>query len=261
MKNIQFDSNKKKDSKLIEVRRYNDEEASSSSSFITNRKRRSERFCLPPKMISNNKSSNTSVNVADWNGSKFVFEWHMRFVFLLLINLFEILYFVSSLKMKKIGQEHGAHWIIDYYIPITKQSDEKIFQACVRLYTAESFVYHLINTALRDNDSTKVDTLGAFCYLLFQFNFEQEFNDLKFSDRVYRGADLTSSILAEYERNIGNVCAWLGLTSTSRQRKIAESFFDSTVLLRSGTHFIINKVEQNSSSTNNIKTLIYLTIE
>ncbi|CAF1387742.1 unnamed protein product [Adineta steineri] len=50
-KNIQFDSNKKKDNKSMEIRRHNNEEASSSS-FITDRKRRSERFCLPPKMIS-----------------------------------------------------------------------------------------------------------------------------------------------------------------------------------------------------------------
>ncbi|CAF1069811.1 unnamed protein product [Adineta steineri] len=221
----------------MEGRRYNDEEASSSS--ITDRKRRSERFCLPPKMISNNKSSNTSVNVADWNGSKFVFEWHMRCQNLETLSFGDIMREALEgihIEGKKIGQEHG-------------------------LYTAESFVYRLINTALRDNDLTKVDTLGAFCYLLFQFNFAQEFNDLKFLGRVYRGATLSSSIVVEYERNIGNVCAWLSITSTSRQRKIAESFFDSIVLFRSGTDFIINKVEQNTSSTNNIKTLIYLTIE
>ncbi|CAF0846009.1 unnamed protein product [Adineta steineri] len=138
----------------MEIRRYNNEEASSSS-FITDRKRRSERFCLPPKMISNNKSSNTSVNVADWNGSKFVFEWQMRCQNLETLSFGDIMHEALEgiyIEGKKIGQEHEAQWIIDHYVPITKQSNKKIFQACVRLYTAESFVYRLINTALRDND-------------------------------------------------------------------------------------------------------------
>ncbi len=175
-------------------------------------------------------------------------------------------------------------------MPITKESFEKICQACIRIYTMESFVYRIVNKALRDNDLTKVDTIGSYCYLLFQFNFAQEFNDLKFKGRVYRCANLSSSIVAEYERNIGSLRSWLGLTSTSRQRQVAESFPDSTVLfiidiqdtahcsaraianlsmypyedevlIRSGTHFTINKVQQDSASTSQIKTLIHLTIE
>jgi hypothetical protein len=73
-KNIQFDANKK-DSKQTMVRRLDDTEASS----ITNRQRRTDRFCSTPKMISNNTNSNTSFSASDWNGSRFVFEWHMRF--------------------------------------------------------------------------------------------------------------------------------------------------------------------------------------
>ncbi|CAF1387761.1 unnamed protein product [Adineta steineri] len=131
---------------------------------------------------------------------------------------------------KKIGQEHEAQWIIDHYVPITKQLNEKIFQACVRLYTAESFVYRLINTALRYNDLTKVDTLGAFCYLLFQFNFAQEFNDLKFLGRVYRVLfiiDIDEDSAYSSARSIANLSMYP---------------HEDEVLLRSGTHFIINKV-------------------
>jgi hypothetical protein len=190
----------------------------------------------------------------------------------------------------QINYGYQAQWIFDYYIPITKESFEKIGQACIHIYTMESFVYRLVNMALRENDQSKVDTLGPFSYLLFQFYFAQEFKDLQFTGRVYRGANLSTSQIAEYEQAIGNVRSWLGLTSTTRQRQIAESFFNSTVLfiidiqesaylsartianlsmypyedevlVRAGSHFIINKVERNSSSTNNIKTLIYLTIE
>jgi len=182
--------------------------------------------------------------------------------------------------------DHGckAQWIIDNFMPITKESFENIIRGCIRLYTMESFVYRLVNMTLRENDLSKVDTLGPFCYLLFQFYFAQEFKDLKFSGRVYRGANLSPLMIEEYEKSVGNVRSWLGLTSTTQQRQIAESFIDSTVLfiidiqqsayvsarvianlsmypyedevlVRAGTHFTIDKVERN-----NIKTFIYLTI-
>jgi len=76
-KSVQIDTNNKKGSKPVEIRRCNDAETSST----TDRKRRSDRFCSTPKMISNNTNSNTPFGAADWNGSQFVFEWQMRFVF------------------------------------------------------------------------------------------------------------------------------------------------------------------------------------
>jgi hypothetical protein len=190
----------------------------------------------------------------------------------------------------QIGHECEAQWIIDHFRSVAKESFENICRACIRLYTMESFLYRLVNTALRDNDLSKVDTLGPFCYLIFQFYFAQEFKDLKFIGRVYRGANLSPSLVAEYEQAIGNVRSWLGLTSTTRQRQIAESFADSTVLfiidiqesaycsarvvanlsmypyedevlVRAGIHFTIDKIERNPSSKSHIRTFIYLTIE
>ncbi len=190
----------------------------------------------------------------------------------------------------QLGHRQESQWIVDHLLPVTKESFENICRACVRLYTMESFVYYLINTTLRENDLSKVDTLGPFCYILFQFNFASEFKDLQFSGRVYRGANLSSSQIAEYERAIGCIRSWLGFTSTSRQRQVAESFFGSTVLfiidiretatcaakriadlsiyphedevfIRAGRHFTINQVKRNELSKNGIKTLIYLTIE
>src|SRR4051794_13983238 len=93
----------------------------------------------------------------------------------------------------QIGYRYEAQWIVDHYMLITKESFENICRACIRLYTMESFLYRLVNMTLRDNDLSKVDTLGPFCYLLFQFYFAQEFKDLKFSGRVYRGANLSPS--------------------------------------------------------------------
>lgn len=129
-----------------------------------------------------------------------------------------------------IGHAKQAQWIVEYWMPVTKESLENICQACIRLYTMESFLYRLINTTLRNNDFSKINTLGPFCYLLFQFNFVPEYQNLRFSGRVYRSAELTSTMIKKYKQAVGKVRSWLGLTSTSRQRTIAESFCGSTVL-------------------------------
>src|SRR5205823_1254347 len=67
----------------------------------------------------------------------------------------------------QLGYKQESQWIIDQLSTVTKESFENICRACVRLYTMESFVYYLINKTLRENDLSKVDTLGPFCYILF----------------------------------------------------------------------------------------------
>jgi hypothetical protein len=64
---------------------------------------------------------------------------------------------------------------------------------------------------------------------IYYFNFAQVFNHLKFAGRVYRGANLSSSVVEVYQHTIGGTRSWLGLTSTTRQREIAERFLQSTV--------------------------------
>ncbi len=88
-KGIQFDGNNK-DSKRAEIRRLDHAEASST----INRRQRNDRFCSTPKMISDNKSSNTSFSTGDWMGSRFVFEWQMKFVLQLIHSFEKILSFV-----------------------------------------------------------------------------------------------------------------------------------------------------------------------
>ena len=46
-------------------------------------------------------------------------------------------------------------------------SKVKNLDCAARLYTAESFLYKLVNSSLRSNDMSKMDTLGPFCYLLY----------------------------------------------------------------------------------------------
>lgn len=184
------------------------------------------------------------------------------------------------------GPRQEADWIVSYLTPFIDKSFDQIGRACVRLYTMDTFVYPLLNKTLRDNDLSKVETLGPFCYLLFQFNFAEEFQPYRFVGRVYRGANLSPSQIDEYRETVDQVRSWLGFTSTSRQRLIAESFSQTNVLfvidilpsalcsaltiadvsmfphedevfIRAGQHFTIDRVEP----TNSQQTLIYLTVE
>ena len=49
----------------------------------------------------------------------------------------------------------------------TFKSKIDILNCLVSLYTAESFLYKLVNISLRNCDMTKVNTLGPFCWLLY----------------------------------------------------------------------------------------------
>jgi hypothetical protein len=46
---------------------------------------------------------------------------------------------------------------------------KEIQRCCVFLYTTESFLYQLVNSTLRTDDCSKIDTLGAYCYLLWYY--------------------------------------------------------------------------------------------
>ena len=51
----------------------------SPEAAVEDRQRRSDRFCSAPKLDVKETSSNVPFGAGDWNGSKFVFEWQMRF--------------------------------------------------------------------------------------------------------------------------------------------------------------------------------------
>ncbi|CAF1431090.1 unnamed protein product [Rotaria sordida] len=289
-KGLHIVADSKKNDKPAEIRRLSLD--CEDAKAYRNRAERNDRFTLPPQIMDNTNDS-SSLGAGNWNGSRLVFEWHMRCSNLESLPYGDIMRQALDgiqIEGKAIGQAKQAQWIADHWIPVTKESFEYICRACIHLYTMESFLYRLVNATLRNNDFSKIDTLGPFCYLLFQFNFAPEYQNLRFSGRVYRSAELTPAMVNEYKQAVGKVRSWLGLTSTSRQRAIAESFcaatvlfiidiqetatdaarliaslsahpYEDEVLIRAGRHFTIDRVEPNKSSNNNINTLIYLTIE
>ena len=132
-------------------------------------RRGDDRFSATPQL-----SNETPFGDGRWNGSKFVFEWQMQCPNLKTLSYGEILrQAIDGLHGEgmKCGADKEAEWIVKYLTPFTTGSFDQIGRACVRLYTMDTFVYPLLNKTLRDNDLSKVETLGPFCYLLFQFNF------------------------------------------------------------------------------------------
>ena len=105
---------------------------------------------------------------------------------------------------------------------------EEIFACAARLYSADSFLYSLVNSTLRNNNVTKLETLGPFCYLL---NWYLVRNNCSEESLLFRGMTLTDDMLEEYEQAIGKIIVWPAYTSTTKNRHVAEMFANNTVVI------------------------------
>jgi hypothetical protein len=108
-------------------------------------------------------------------------------------------------------------------------SSEKEITACaVRLYTADTFLYKLVNSKLRSRDLSKIDALGPFCWLLSShLPYENPSEDCT----VYRGATLTNEMIEEYKRAVNKRIYWSAFISTSKNRSVAEIFIGNTLFI------------------------------
>lgn len=104
----------------------------------------------------------------------------------------------------------------------------KNLDCAARLYTAESFLYKLVNSSLRNNDMTKIDTLGPFCYLLYH---RLRLDRVRGDQILYRGMDLTDEMVNEYKQATGQEITWSAFTSTSKDRRVAEAYTTNTLCI------------------------------
>jgi hypothetical protein len=107
-------------------------------------------------------------------------------------------------------------------------NDEEILACVARLYSAESFLYKLLNTTLRNKDMSKLDTLGPFCVLLW---LHLRNNKDKQDQLLYRGVTLTDEMIEEYKQAVGHKIIWNSFTSTSKDRRIAERFGNTLFII------------------------------
>jgi hypothetical protein len=123
----------------------------------------------------------------------------------------------------------------------SKKRIKELQKCCAKLYTEPCFIFRVLNTALRDNDQSKLESLGPLAYLLFNF-IDRRFKDnslIRDSFRrivrpneiksmiLYRGECNSNNIIEEYRSAAGDKSKnfkWLSFVSTSLDRNIAEGF-------------------------------------
>jgi hypothetical protein len=127
----------------------------------------------------------------------------------------------------------------------TKKDERKkmkqLQDSCAKLYTKQCFLFRVVNTALRDDDRSKLDTLGPFCYLVYNYVGRHINDDLSIRHRllqivhptesksviVYRGDHIPREKIEEYREAAGRkdkYFKWLPFVSTSTERDVAETF-------------------------------------
>jgi hypothetical protein len=135
--------------------------------------------------------------------------------------------FVGILKEgKRLNQDFDAERMAEQLRSC--RSDEEILACVPRLYSAESFLYKLLNTTLRNKDMSKLDTLGPFCVLLW---LHLRNNNDKRDQLLYRGMTLTDEMVEEYKQAVGHKIVWHSFTSTSKDHRIAEQFGNTLFII------------------------------
>ena len=120
-----------------------------------------------------------------------------------------------------------AQWMVEQLRACKTKTRHEVSKACIHLYTRESFLYRVLNTALRDTDYKKLDTLGPLCFLIRNYAHART----EFIGTVYRGVELSPTAIHSYKQAIGKWHTWPSYISTSKSRPMAQ--------IRGNTLFII----------------------
>jgi len=151
------------------------------------------------------------------------------------------------------GKESEAKWINQQLEKVKTKTKKEISECCVYLYSLESFLYKILNHTMRligDKDHenvwrSKLETLGPFAFLLF-YHLSYETTARRVGATVYRGAQLSNEMIAEYQHAAQSNDArrsFQAFTSCSRNRAKAEQF--GNVL------FVIDRANRTSYRTLN----------
>jgi hypothetical protein len=188
---------------------------------------REERFCSPPPLA----SIPSYGKLQAW--CPFLTEWHKTTA-----GKKALLDFPSSIdaciegileeaEKHQSNSKTEAQWMVEKLKVCKTQARREVSKVCIHLYTRESFLYHVLNTALRDMDQSKLNTLGPLCFLIRDHSRTCK----EFVGTVYRGVELPFAIIQSYKQAIGSWRTWFSYTSTSKSRNMAE--------FRGNTLFII----------------------
>ncbi|CAF4868956.1 unnamed protein product [Rotaria sp. Silwood1] len=133
--------------------------------------------------------------------------------------------------------ETEAQWMVEQLRSCKMKPRRETSKVCIHLYTRESFLYHVLNTALREADHSKLDTLGPLCFLIRDYSR----TCTEFIGTVYRGVQLSLTTIFSYKQAVGSWRTWPSYTLTSKNREMAE--------FRGNTLFIIEITNAKLSAT------------
>ena len=109
------------------------------------------------------------------------------------------------------------------------KTNEECQTCATRLYTSSSFLYSWMNSSLRNKDATKIDTLGAFGFLLYWY--AQQESTGSSAKTVYRGTTLTEEMVNQYKHSIGKPVTWCSFSSTTKNKEVAKFFTGNTLFI------------------------------
>jgi hypothetical protein len=124
-------------------------------------------------------SYSTSIDT-NYHGSPFVTDWLLTFANGETNVKFNLIFPALVQGLKQEGQSEPkavVDEIIDSLNKVrnetrTKSETKKIEQlqdCCAKLYMKNCYIYRVLNTALRDDDRTKLNSLGPFCYMVYNY--------------------------------------------------------------------------------------------
>ena len=130
------------------------------------------------------------------------------------------------------GGLHGKEIIANHLVRELKlfngSTTYEASKICVHMFTRDTFLFRLVNAALRENHSSKVDTLGPYCYLLRAYI---RATGTDYSGLLYRGALLSEEGINQYRHAAATRewLTWAKFTSTSKSSEVADIFTQNTM--------------------------------
>jgi ubiquitin-conjugating enzyme E2 D len=130
-----------------------------------------------------------------------------------------------------LDQEADIERLMDQLDMMFGMSAKEVVDGCLRMYTMQTFLYPQVNQFLRHTDTSKIHIYGSYVRLLC-FCFDHPTSVEVHSIDVYRGMELPLSTLDAYRRASGSGTSfrWASFSSTSRNRRFVENYFQTNTL-------------------------------
>ncbi|CAF1534833.1 unnamed protein product [Adineta ricciae] len=124
------------------------------------------------------------------------------------------------------------------------QSLSDIGKYCIYIYTVECFLYLVLNYTLRNEDQSKLKTLGPYCFLLQNSLWNCRETNKQTQQRVYRGGRCKIQHIEQYKSAIGQIRCWSAFSSTTKKPEVTNTFTASLDPDEVCTVFIIDIIDR-----------------